>query len=354
MKRKETMNGAHSYGLMTKFGLNSPKYQYQSLIAHSHKTHKTHIQELLDDGRSLRIVQHTESGCPTVKHPMAKKGCWCIEERRKRRKTAHSSSHPVHSSTAGGNLQNLQNLQSLHSRTSQNSTASSLRSSTLSTSTLNMVKGGVHTQNGTATLPPNHSLNGLQSLNHLRGAHAVQSNHTVTAPLIPNQSLIQQQIANQKAMNIINYYSNPLYRLNAATNPMLTVPTVSKTASDIAQSLLLNARTQTMYSSNRMQQLRMQHLLNERTLKSNGATTGSTGITKPNTTGNTTTTIPTSATSIASATTNALAGLIPTGTNDVKGSVLGARQHKDTVVFATGSGAEPPVKRRKKSRWSDK
>jgi len=87
----------------------------------------------------------------------------------------------------------------------------------------------------------------------------------------------------------------------------------------IQNNLISNARTQHYTPSNRMQQIRMQQmLLTARTQhhhlhQQNAAT---------------------------AATSNG-------GGNDKK------RQHKDTIVFDAKVG-EPPIKKRKKSRWSSK
>eukprot|EP01084_Bolivina_argentea_P083722 151575_1 len=87
---------------------------------------------------------------------------------------------------------------------------------------------------------------------------------------------------------------------------------------DIVQrNLILNASRQQYMNSNRMQQIRMQQmLLNART---NNKTN--------------------------------------TNTKTNSHSILGVRTHKDTIVFNNNkskNGNEPPVKRRKKTRWSDK
>jgi len=275
VKRAEFMNSAHSLALMAKMGLTAPKNQYHSLIAHSR--HKTQIAELLADGRSLHIVQRTESGCPAVRNPAAKKGCWCIDEMKKRRK--HSAS----------------------------SAAAATANSTATVSGTAAAAQRRHPQHTSAVAPKvaaNHSLNALGALNGLNPLR-----------LAANPALLLQQ---QKAMKIMNFYSNPMLRLNAATK----VPS----AVDIAQNLILSARSQPMFhSSNRMQQIRMQQLLSARTT--------------------TTTTTAASATATAAAAT----------AEKSKDGVLGARQHRDTVVFSKESTTtEPPPKRRKKSRWSDK
>eukprot|EP01084_Bolivina_argentea_P109083 194971_1 len=74
----------HTNNTLTKhikqFNLNNNKYKYNTLISHS----KLKISELLSEHTSLHIVTNfTDIGCPCIKNPNVKKGCWCIEQMKK-------------------------------------------------------------------------------------------------------------------------------------------------------------------------------------------------------------------------------------------------------------------------------
>eukprot|EP01083_Nonionella_stella_P100343 282894_1 len=227
IKKVEFNNMAALDKQIAEYGLNHNKYHYQSFIKHT----KTKIIELIEDGASIHIVrQFSDIGCPTIKNPNTKKGCWCIEETKKQKKSA------------------------IHHKP------------------LTIKPTAIHTTNTTLNLK----------------ANAIMENFR---------------------------------RINMQNTTMFNTKTNATSTVDIIQNnLILNARTHHYMPSNRMQQIRMQQmLLNARTNNNNKTTIIPTSISQP---------------------------IIP------KESVLGARTHKDTIVFSSNTSSEPPTKRRKKSRWS--
>jgi len=200
--------------------------------------------ELMEDGCSIKINrQFTDIGCPTIKNPTSKKGCWCIEEIKKQKKS--------HSNKA-------QKIQ-IHSNAIKAATANPIKHTNLVT-------------------------------------NAQQQN-------------IMEYIRNWSVANSFNH------RLPINTNIANAVNTKNTSSVNMMQkNLIYSAQSQQYVPSNRMQQIRMQQML------LNARTNNNASAAKP------------------------------------KGSVLGQRQHKDTIVFTddANKNGEPQTKRRKKSRWSSK
>ena len=328
-------NPSISQKKLIQFGLNNNRYQYQSFISHTN-INKKRINELYDDAQNTHIVTNfTDIGCPTIKNPNTKKGCWCIEEIKKQKKT-HSSYH--------------QNYHHPHHHQTQHQ-HQSLRQSHL------FIKSHSHSH----SQPHPHPV--LLKPTMINKQPQTTQNQSLLAQQQQKAFNIMQQLkflgVNQPHHNNNHHHQQQMMKLNGMNGlnvkPAGAVANVAamqginsmglnknglshiggasghgakSTVGMIQNNLICNARTQHYTPSNRMQQIRMQQmLLNARTQQPQANTlTGATSSSSKGVTG---------------------------GVNG--GSILGVRQHKDTIIFSNdNSSTEPPTKRRKKSRWASK
>mmetsp|Transcript_49892 Transcript_49892/g.79523 ORF Transcript_49892/g.79523 Transcript_49892/m.79523 type:complete len:422 (+) Transcript_49892:146-1411(+) len=343
--QQNTVQSAHFHNArnieaqLERFGVEPAKYQYQSLIKHC-AIHKSKITELVEEGQAMHIVtQFTDVGCPTLKNPNTKKGCWCIEETKKQKKShqrvyvhhphhfqpvpvplLHSNGNHAHSLSHAPAVLLAQNV--LHSNTTHKSVAgnNTTNSNNASLAMLSIQQyfkniNVANQQQSAATVPSHHrfmNMNTSAASTVLQGVNAGKaSSSSVSLPKVVNVS--------NPCYASLSKHSSPHNTHNTHTHKTALNKAATSTMGMIQNNLISNARTQHYTPSNRMQQIRMQQmLLTARTQhhhlhQQNAAT---------------------------AATSNG-------GGNDKK------RQHKDTIVFDAKVG-EPPIKKRKKSRWSSK
>ena len=333
---------------LNKFGLSSNRYQYQSLIKHTNIHKSSRISELYEEGNKIQVVTNfTDTGCPAFKNPNAKKGCWCIEEKKQKKQHHHHNhnnhhslshshhhhghTHPIppsmlhrpphthtrhlirphpHAHTHSHPHPLIKPSSMLQNKTIPNQAQSMLLAQTQQQKALNMMqhlKMFNVNQNPNQLQMNNGSKFGLSSVSHL-------------SSLKPTPAGAVSNVAAMQGINSLGMKNGHGHGHGHGHQHQ-----IPSTVGMIQNSLLKTARTQHYTPSNRMQQIRMQQmLLSSRTYSQSQQSTDSVTNNKNTTTGN-------------------------------NKSILGVRQHKDTIVFSNNGNlkaGEPPTKRRKKSRWA--